>query len=235
MLTKNKTMLMLAVAMLAAANISPANAAVILSTDFAGASKVGPVATISSWDTEDGITASTSFNAVNEAGNPVGYSSVQPSALDVATSVWSPTDGWDVSFTTALAGPTLSIQLDTFEIGGIVTSSGGSDRFLNTNTTYAWTVSITGDGGYGTQSASANMLIASGGAPRIGSTAIDISSLDDLVAGENYTISVGVRLVSGDQTYMALNDITLNGNTIIPEPASLMLLGLGSITLLRRR
>jgi hypothetical protein len=235
-----KTSTPIVIAVLAGLMATSASAATILADDFAGVTKVGSTATIASWNTEDGVTAGTSFSAFNDVGGAANYlaNPARASALDVNASVWGSGDGWDITFTVALNPSTAEVALNTFDIASIVTSSGGGDRFLNQETTYAWTLNITGDNGYGTQSATSNMTIAQGGAPRTGSLAIDLSGLDNLVNGENYTFSIGVRLASGDQTYMALQSVALDGEiTAIPEPASLAmgLTGLAMIAARRHR
>jgi len=49
-------------------------------------------------------------------------------------------------------------------------------------------------------------------------------------------LDLGVRQASGDDTYVSLDDITLNGTiTAIPEPTSFTLLLLGLAGLLARR
>jgi len=210
----------------------PANAAVILADDFTGVSKSGSTATITAWDTENGVTATTSFPAVNDGGAAASYFDVQAGELDVNATVWASNDGWDVSFDVALSAGTISVDLSSLDLTSWSVNSSGVKR---TNSgAHAWTLTITGDGAYGTQSASAD---ADYGGGQSATASIDLSSLGDLVAGENYTFTLGVReAASGSSnTYATLDDFTLNGTTVIPEPASLALLGLGSLLIAGRQ
>lgn len=208
---------------------------IVLSDDFALTSNPDGTSTasIAAWDTENGVNAGTSFSAFDDGGASANYFSTT-TALNVSSTVWNNTsDGWDVSFTFALDAGTASISLTTLDLSAIVTNnsgvarSGGGDR--------EWTFELTGDDAYGTQSASviSNFTNASP------TGEIDLSGLGNLVAGENYTASIGVRYVSGDNTYMALDSMTINGNlTPVPEPSAFGLLaGCFGLTwvMLRRR
>jgi len=76
---------------------------VILADDFAGVSKAANVATVA-WDTENGVNSATTITAVNDGGGAANYFDVQTDELDVNASVWSATDGWNISFTFTLDG-----------------------------------------------------------------------------------------------------------------------------------
>lgn len=214
-----------------------AQAAIIefLSTDFVGVNKssTSNVATITAWDTETGIDGGTTFTAATVGStDSANYFNAQSAALAADARVWFANQGWDVSFTGSLAAGTTSIDLDTLDLTSFVTSNSGTYRSTS-NTDRSWTLTITGDNGYGTQSASTTTTFNQPpNAPTL--STIDLSSLGDLVANENYTFTLGVRYVNGDQTYMALDSIAFNGE-VIPEPASLVLLGIGSLLIAGRR
>lgn len=220
-------------ALVGTANAAPVT---VLADDFAGVSKTGSTATITAWDTENGVTATTSFPAVNDGGSPADYFDVQAGELDVNASVWDTADGWDISFDVAVSGATASVELSSLDLTSWSINNSGGKR--NNSGAHAWTLTITGDGAYGTQSASAD---AAYGDDQWATASIDLSGLGDLVAGENYTFTLGVRQSAanpGDKTYATLDDFTLSGTAVvIPEPASgaMALVGLGALAARRRR
>jgi hypothetical protein len=180
----------------------------ILADDFTGVSKTNNVATITAWDTADGVVAGTSFTALNDGGTAADYFNVRAGELDPNASVHAPNDGWDVSFGVTIDADTVGIALTSLELTSWAMNSSGITR--TTTGGHAWTLSITGDGAYGTQSASGDAIYGGGSTA---SVVIDLSGLDSLVAGENYTFKLGVReaSVGSDSTYAALDDISLAG------------------------
>lgn len=179
---------------------------VILSDDFAGVSKSGSTATIASWDTNFGVTASTSISAVNDGGGAANYFNVQAGELDVDASVWNASDGWDISFSVTLDESTKSIELHSVVLDSNAISSSGVHRTKTGGAT--WTLAVTGDGAYGTQSAS---RVADYVGAIAASCQVDLSGLGPLIAGENYTFTVKVRYSSGDLTYISLDSLSLSG------------------------
>jgi len=208
---------------------------VILADDFDGVGKAANVATVA-WDTENGVNSATTITAVNDGGGAANYFGVQDDELDVNASVWGATDGWNISFTFTLDAGTSSIDLSSFNLNANLTNNSGAYR--NGSQVNDWTLSITGDGAFGTQTASNTSSHASPPTGGLAGTSIDLSSFGNLVQGETYTLDLGVRQVSGDNTYVSLDDISLSGTiTPVPEPSSALLffLGLAGLALLRRK
>jgi len=136
----------------------------------------------------------------------------------------------------SLDAGTQTISLTSLNLFALAVNSSGADRHVNTNTPTTWTLSITGDGSYGTQSASVVDVFAAQPVQGTADPVIDLSSLGDLVAGENYTYRMSMVRNSGEIMFLTLDSFSLEGDiTPVPEPSTTALLGLGGLALILRR
>ncbi|PXA03516.1 hypothetical protein DDZ13_11060 [Coraliomargarita sinensis] len=197
---------------------------VILADDFTGVSKTNNVATITSWNTEVGFNAGTSFTAFNDGGGAANYHDVQADKLDPDASVFGGgTDGWYIDFSLALDASTSAIDLTSLSLTSYAITGGGALR--NKQGTIDWELTISGDNGYTQTSAIGTSSDFGGG--QTATTTIDLSTFADLVAGENYSARLFVTKTQagGDDTHMSLGDFSMSGNvTAVPEPSSFGLL-----------
>lgn len=217
-----------------------AQSAVILADDFTGVVKATATntATIAAYDTQDGVTAALTFTArvgTDGTGGAANYftnaSTVNELSPDSANST-----GWNLTSSFSLDAGTQSISLTTLNLIALAVSSNGGDRKVNEDTPTTWALSITGDGSYGTQSASVVDIFAAQPSQGSADPVIDLSSLGDLVAGENYTYRISMIRNSGTIMYVTLDSFSLQGDiTAIPEPGSLALLGIGGLLIGARR
>jgi hypothetical protein len=188
--------------------VDPSTVILILADDFTGVSKAGNVATITAWDTADGITVGTTLTALNDGGTAANYFDVNAGELDPNATVWdSPAgDGWNVYFSVTLDARTASIDLTILDLTSWSINDGGVHR--NNSGAHTWTLTIVGDEAYGTQSASGD---ATYGGAKSASATIDLSGMGNLVADENYTFKLRVTKKDGDSTYATLDNVSMSG------------------------
>jgi hypothetical protein len=215
--------------------MSSAQADIILADDFAGVGKATNTATIASYDTQNGVTAALTFTARTGTDGTGAAANFEARANELDPD--SRNDkGWNLTSSLSLDAGTQSISLTSLNLFALAVNSSGNDRHVDSNTPTTWTLSITGDGSYGTQSASVVDIFAQQPAQGTADPVIDLSSLDDLVAGENYTYRISMMRNSGTYMFVTLDSFSLEGDiTPVPEPASLALVGLGGLMMLRRR
>lgn len=215
-----------------------AQSAIILADDFAGVGKAANVATIASYDTQEGVIAGLTFTArtgTDGTGAAANYFTNAPTNDELSPASRND-NGWNLTSSFALDADTRSISLTSLNLFALAVNSSGSDRNVNSDTPTTWTLSITGDGSYGTQSASVVDIFATQPVQGTADPVIDLSSLGDLVAGENYTYRISMQRNSGTFMFVTLDSLSLEGDiTLIPEPSSTALLGFGAVALMLRR
>ncbi len=216
-----------------------AHSAVILADDFTGVGKSTNVATIGSYNTQNGITASLSFTSrtgTDGTGAAANYFTNASTAGELSPDSRNDS-GWNLTSSFSLAAGTQSIDLTSLNLFALAVNSSGGDRNVGSDTPTTWTLSITGDGSYGTQSASVVDVFAQQPAQGTADPVIDLTTLGDLVAGENYSYRISMKRNSGDYFFITLDSFSLEGNiTPVPEPNAAILLGLaGTLLLLRRK
>jgi len=218
----------LAVATVALASITAqSDAAIILSTGFSGVvENAGPTASGFSWSSDLGEDASTSLTfggsasgfiseaaGLDEVGEPIGISG------NIETA-----GPWNTSFSFI---PSQDLNLTSFDISSYSISGGGAHQFGAENE-YTWTLGIDTLTPF---SGSDTVMEATGDGPA--SFSIDLSGVT-LTSGTTYTFNLEVSSLETQGNNIALNSLTLNGNTI-PEPSSTALIGLAGLGLLIRR
>lgn len=204
---------------------STARATVVLEDDFTGHSWAGNNVTVGggAWDTESGLTANAviAFDKAQKATGIAGVINPDSNA--------SSGGGWDAQITITTGAN--AIDLGLLNIGYHLLSGAGTPQ-ANANNK-SGTTNISFDNGIG---AAGSISSAYTGVP--GDTDVTIDRVIDLTgttlaANTTYVMTID-SFGSGDGHFKALDYLQLNGS-VVPEPTSLALLGLGGLLVARRR
>lgn len=204
--------------------------AVLLSTDFSGRSVSGKTATNITW-TSSGLSAPSSMTAVDETPTSGAFSALFNTAN--AQGHFAPDKNignegpWSTTLTLTLTSP--DISLESIDIDWQHFNNGGSFQGATTNRQVRWTATVTGStsGVIGTASDSANAVS--------GTNTLTFGSALSLSDSETYDVELFVDNngnTTGNNT--GFDGLAFNG-AIVPEPGSLILVGMSSIFLLKRR
>ncbi len=215
----------------AAISGSITHAATLLSTDFTNTSIAGTTMNGVSW-TENGLSAPTSLSASSNLFT-AGAAAAANGYMSVGVNINGSTEllpAWSTTWTITVGAS--DIQLDTINLFSVEHNSGGSlgagngtSRINlsivdnNTSGTVA-NQTLTKSNGNATPE---ELIYNFGGSPLA------------MTGGNTYDVTFTLWENSSSGHFEALDSVSFEGSTAIPEPSSMILLGLFSLCLLRRR
>ncbi len=226
------------------ASILTSNAAVILSTDFSGASVNGSDADQAddiTW-VENGLTASTSLSLENVVANQGdGHLFAGTGTYHVANGYFggntnisrSPSDGqWGTTVTVTVGA--LDVILDNIVINLAHTGNGGTNSNLSTNAKTDIAITITNTSGpTAVDSVSLTNLVPNSATGQ--DFTFNMTTPQTLSAGGVYDVSFLVDSSVTQGHYAVFSGLEFNGSVVIPEPSSAVLIGLSGLAFISRR
>jgi len=229
MVAADRTQAVLILAVVAMAGLifpaPSASADVILSTDFTGRTVSGLTASNITW-TANGVTNPGDLTAVHEVANDAGdlFDTAAAQGHFALDNNVGNGGQWSTTFTIDVTGVGISLT----DVDLDFTNFNNSGAKQGVNRSVAWTVTVDGSisSPISKQAISASV--------KDGSVAIVFDSPIAMTGAESYDIRIlaqeGIPN-SGNNT--GIDAMTFHG--VIPEPATLALLGLGGLAMLKRR
>jgi len=218
--------LTLAAAALVLSFPSASHAAIILSTDFSGRTVSGDTAGNITWTT-NGVSSPGVLTAVdvNATGKLAGLYDTANAQGHFAPDLNTGNEGpWSTSLTLSLTVPEISLADVVLDYQHFNNSGG----FQTVGRKVNWTATVTRS-----VSGQLDSVKVIGTSSTFGIETITFDTPLILTSGESYEVTILAEGGDGNGNNTGLDGLTLNG--VVPEPASLALMGLGGLMMLRRR